>query len=161
MRTDCAPFLERQTGVRYRETSPARHVPFGGQRVRTQNRVGARFKPGQGLATAGAFVMSRWVCTAMEMSHLPALIGGLCLHRQRQNLLVEFADSLGSTDRNREQVCRELADAGAAFGGHFTEPGVNGCVSANLDLLARTFMRLGHAVIFARKAACTWYRHAV
>lgn len=98
----------------------------------------------------------------MEMSHVPAPRErpGMCLHRQRQNLLVEFADSFGSTDRNSEQVGGELADAGAAFCGHFTESGVNRCVSANLDLLARTFVRLGHAVIFTRKPPCTWYRHA-
>ncbi|ACC43923.1 hypothetical protein MMAR_p33 (plasmid) [Mycobacterium marinum M] len=65
-------------------------------------------------------------------------------HRQRQNLLVEFANSLGPPDRDSEQVGRKLADACAAFGGHFTKPGVDGCVSANLDLLTRTFVRLGH-----------------
>ena len=32
------------------------------------------------------------------------------------------------------------------------EPGVYGCVSANLDLLARTFVRLGHPVILPRKS---------
>ena len=82
-------------------------------------------------------------------------------HRQRQNLLVELTDSFGSADRNSEQIGRKLADAGAAFCGHFAQSGIHGCVRANLDLLARTFMRLGHAAILAQQNPCTWYRHAV
>ena len=81
-------------------------------------------------------------------------------HRQRQNLLVEFTDSFGPPDRNSEQICRELANTGAAFCSHFAQSGVHGCISANLDLLALTFMRLGHAVILAQDEPCTWYRHA-
>lgn len=49
------------------------------------------------------------------------------------------------TDCNGEEVCRELADAGAALGGHFAQTRVHDCGSADLDLLALPLMRLGHA----------------
>lgn len=66
-------------------------------------------------------------------------------HRQWQNLLVEFTDSLGPPDRNSEQVSRELTDACAALCGHLAQSDIHGCVSADLDLLTLTFVRLGHA----------------
>ena len=66
-------------------------------------------------------------------------------HRQWQDLLVEFTDGLRMANRNGKEVGRKLADAGAAFRGHFTQAGIHGCGSTNFDLLALTFVRLGHA----------------
>ncbi|GAB4662429.1 hypothetical protein MOKP64_47530 [Mycobacterium avium subsp. hominissuis] len=82
-------------------------------------------------------------------------------HRQGQNLLIELTNGFGVTHRYRKEIRGELTNTGAALGGHFAEPGVNDRGGTYLDLFAITFMRLSHAVIFARIGPCTWYRHAV
>lgn len=91
---------------------------------------------------------------AIQMSHLPSPLPvqakfsrpwRVSSHRQWQNLLVEFTDGLRMANRNGKEVGRKLADAGAAFRGHFTQAGIHGCGSTNFDLLALTFVRLGHA----------------
>jgi hypothetical protein len=70
-------------------------------------------------------------------------------HRQRQNLLIEFENGFGVTHCDGKEVGGELANTGAALGGHFAEPGVDDRGGTYLDLFAVTFMRLGHAVILA------------
>ena len=79
------------------------------------------------------------------MAICPDLTGPRCSHRQRQYLPVEFANSLGVPHSDGEEVRRELADAGAAFSGHFAEAAVDDRCGTYLDLFAITFVWLGHA----------------
>lgn len=104
--------------------------------------------------------MSRVVRTGLLRCHVcppeqvaPKKDGGLGLsHRQGQNLLIEFENGFGVTHRDREEISGELANTGAALDGHFAEPGVDDRGGTYLDLLAITFVRLGHTVILARIA---------
>jgi hypothetical protein len=64
------------------------------------------------------------------------------------HLLIEFADQLGVTDRERKQVSGELANAAdGVFELDLAEAGRDDLCDGGEDLFASTLVRLGHTVI--------------
>jgi hypothetical protein len=149
--------------MRYRETSPPRHVPFRGNGCGPGPELVAQVEPSDKAPTWGPSSCQRInPHRSIDLSPLPDQKPGRgSSHRQRQYLLVEFANSLGMADRNSEQVRRKLADTGAALSGHFPQAGVNDCCGTYFDLFSITFVRLGHRPDLVADQPCTWYRHAV
>gem|GEM_PF-5093099 len=101
--------------MRYRETSPARHVPFRGN----------GWRPGPELVTpvnasdkapSGAFVVSEaGLHRYMDLSICPVTAGPRCSHRQRQPLvlLAQATGKVWSADMNREKI-RDVLRQGQA-----------------------------------------------
>ncbi len=93
----------------------------------------------------------------MEMSHLPTYQASVCLHRQRQNLLVEFPNEFRVANMGGQDIGHVLAHRDAALRGFTLDDLVDDAIRPRHDLRTIALMcaaPLGHGANSASDAEC-------
>lgn len=87
----------------------------------------------------------------------PRLGAGVCLHRQRQNLLIEFTNEFGVADMGGQNISHVLAHRDAALRGFTFDDLVDDAIGPRHDLRAIALVcaaPLGHGANSASDRVC-------